>query len=65
MLPSVRVGNAGIASFLLFRLRDVCVIYQPSGEMSAKRLRGDFRDWMMARTFEIGAEIVKDPEQCK
>ena len=62
MLPSVRVGNARIASFLQFQLRDVCAICQPSGEMSAKPLPADFRDWMMARTFEIGAEIVSRPD---
>ena len=62
MLPSVRVGKARIASFLQFQLRDVCMICQPPGE-SAKQLPADFRDWIMARTFEIGAEIVSRPDR--
>jgi hypothetical protein len=54
---SVRVVSARIVSFLQFharRLRDL----PPPGEMRTQQLPADFRDWIVAPTFEIGAETV-------
>ena len=38
------------------------MICQPLGEMRTKQLPADFRDWIKARTFEIGAEMALRPD---
>lgn len=54
---TIRVVNARIASILQFHARRLHGL-QPPGEMRTQQLPADFHDWIMAPTFEIGAETA-------